>query len=302
MRPLQRLASGVGVADRGRRIDAAHHGQVERIGTVGQRFLELPVDAEPPRGGQAARHRIVRCGPIGCDLTIAVEVGVHVPCPGRQASRVGSPRVERWPVGRHPGRGHRPGHLLRPLLTVTQQRATGTSRPKNVAPAVAGRINVLPDVAGTTSISRATTRMLRGPVRPAEICLWPDHAAPPRCFHRRFRAGTDQPPGGHYLWVALPSTRRRHPCRDGAEPGAGISAPRPANTHQRPAVVSCDDQRIRLDPGHGGERRYPPPHTAAHAMGGDPARRDRTVPVVVRGAPAASASAPGGSPIWGWSW
>lgn len=47
MRSLQKLASGVGVADRGRFVDAEHRGQVQRIGAVVEDLFDLSVDAEP---------------------------------------------------------------------------------------------------------------------------------------------------------------------------------------------------------------------------------------------------------------
>jgi hypothetical protein len=47
VRSLQSMASGVGIADRGRFVDAEHRGQVHRIGAVGEDLFDLPVDAEP---------------------------------------------------------------------------------------------------------------------------------------------------------------------------------------------------------------------------------------------------------------
>jgi hypothetical protein len=67
-------------------------------------------------------------------------------------------------------------------------------------------------------------------------------------------------------------------------------------------MPSCSARRIRLDPGRGGERRCSPPHIATHAMGGDPARRDHTVPAAVWGTSATSVSAPRCSLIGGWAW
>lgn len=248
------------------------------------------------------RRCIASGGPIGHDLTVAVEVGVHVPCPGQQASRMGPPRVERWPVRRHPGRSHRPGHLPCSLLAVARQQATGTSRPKSAAPAVATRIGALRDVAGTTPTSRVVDQTLEGSVRSAGICLRTDRAGPPQLSSHWSRARADQFARDHCLWRQLPLTRRCHPRRDGAEPGAGIGGPQPASTRRRPAVVSCDDHRIRLDPARGGERRYPPLRIATQAMGGDPAGRDHRGPASVRGALAAGVPALGGSPLGEWSW
>lgn len=247
-------------------------------------------------------RRIVSRGPIGCDLTVAVEVGVHVPCPGRQARRMGSPHVERWPVGRHPCRGHRPGHFLCPLPAVRRQRATNTSRPKNAALVVAARIGALRDVARPTSIDKAVDQTPERSVPLAMIWLWPDHAAMPRPSLPRPGLRTDRSTRGHRPWRDLPFTQRRHRRRIDAVPRAGIGDPRPASTQRRPAVVSCSDQRIGLDPVRGGERRCPPPHIAAHAMGGDPARGGHMVPAAVWGTPATSVSALGGSLIWGRPW
>jgi len=42
----EELAGGCGVTDRGGRADAEYDGQVEWVGSVGEGFVELPVDAE----------------------------------------------------------------------------------------------------------------------------------------------------------------------------------------------------------------------------------------------------------------
>jgi hypothetical protein len=244
-------------------------------------------------------RRIVSRGPVGGDLTVAVEAGVHVSCPGRQASRMGSSHVERWPVGRHPCRGHRPGHFLYSLPAVRRQRATNTSRPKYAASAVVARLGALQGMVRTTPIEKAVDQTPKRSVPLAKIWLWPDHTAMSLPPVPRPRLRTDRSTRGHRRRRDLPFTRRRHPRRNDTEPRTGIGDPRPASTQRRPAVVSCSDQRIELDPVRGGERRCPPPHITAHAMGGDPARRGHRFPAAVWGTPATSVSASGGSPIGG---
>jgi hypothetical protein len=172
-------------------------------------------------------RRIVSHGRIGCYLTVAVEVDVHAPCPGRQASRMGPPQVERWPAGRHPCRGHRPGHFLCPLPVVPRQRATNTGRPKYAAPAVAARLDALRDVARPTSIDKAFDQTPERSVPLAKIWLWPDHTAMSRPPVPRLKLRTDRSTRGHRRRRDLPFISRRHPRRNDTEPRTGIGDPRP---------------------------------------------------------------------------
>ncbi len=49
---FEELACGVRVADRGRRADTEDGGEMERVGTVCEGLLELPVDPEPLQVGR----------------------------------------------------------------------------------------------------------------------------------------------------------------------------------------------------------------------------------------------------------
>jgi hypothetical protein len=240
--------------------------------------------------------------PDRIDLTSVIEVGVHGPCPGRQASRMGPPHGKRWSPEGHPGRGHRPGHLLSPLPATARRRATWTGRTKHTVNAVAARIGALPDVAGPTLTFGSIGQTPTGSVRPAGSFMRLACAGSQRPFPSRSRARTDRFGPGPRPWTYRSSTRRWRPARDAAVSDAEMCGPQLASTQRRSAVVSCGDQRVRLDPAHGGERRCPPPHTAAHAMDGDPAHRHRTSPGRACGAPAATGLALGGSPIGGWPW
>jgi hypothetical protein len=62
---LKDLAGGGGVADPGLLADAEHRRQVERIGAPGEKLLELPVDAQPPKGGGDAAKQPAK--PAGAD-------------------------------------------------------------------------------------------------------------------------------------------------------------------------------------------------------------------------------------------
>jgi hypothetical protein len=56
VRPLEKLACGRRVADRGRLVDDEHRGQVRRVGPVGEGFFQLPVDAQLFQGGRQPPH------------------------------------------------------------------------------------------------------------------------------------------------------------------------------------------------------------------------------------------------------
>ena len=50
-------AGVLGVADRGLGVEAEHCGQVQRVRSAGEGFVELPVDAEPFEGRGLAAER-----------------------------------------------------------------------------------------------------------------------------------------------------------------------------------------------------------------------------------------------------
>ena len=52
------LPRGVGVADRGLLVDAEHQGEVQRVSSVGEGFLELAVHAQPIEGGVLAARKV----------------------------------------------------------------------------------------------------------------------------------------------------------------------------------------------------------------------------------------------------
>lgn len=95
----------------------------------------------------------VSSGLPGCDLTPRAERDVDALCPGRQASRMRlHGKGAGWPIRRHPGRGHRPGHtLLLPPVTV-RFHAAGPLSVASADRTVAGVVAKTPASAPSTGV------------------------------------------------------------------------------------------------------------------------------------------------------
>jgi hypothetical protein len=100
VRSLQKLAGVVGVADRGRFVDAEHRGQVQRIGAVGEGLFDLSVEAEPACVHAPYRRRLYYSAKLSrwfvtCEMSGDAE-GPAIPLAGGYR-RNASPRPGKTP-------------------------------------------------------------------------------------------------------------------------------------------------------------------------------------------------------------
>lgn len=183
--------------------------------------------------------------PRGCDLTPPAEVDVDALCPGRQVSRMRLPgEGAGWPIRRHPGRGHRPGHpLLLPPITVrcsaTGQLYAASGDPVMAIDAANTLASALWTGAGVGPGQRSDAdQRIRLDHRYAGERRWP----PPRADAR--------PAGGQHS-TAAGRSRSGAPVRGGDRPSAtslGVAAVWFHCGHASPAIA------LR-SAAHGGGRR-----------------------------------------------
>lgn len=204
--------------------------------------------------------------------------------------------MQRWPIGRHPGRGHRPGHPRCPLPSAAadQHQNRRSARPL-MRPWRHPRPQMPP-------VTPRPVNVEGGCGRPpaAQTAGVPGYRAPVRCA----APGGVRSPGRHQafpfrLLRPFPVCSARRIAAQEGQAGGG-TAYRPSD-QSRPAGVGCGDQRIRLDPAREAEHRYPPPRTAICPTGGSPVPRCPTTPGTRWGMPAAITRAPSATRSMGWA-
>lgn len=167
----------------------------------------------------------------GCDLTPPTEVDVDALCPGRQASRMRSPGAGAgWPIRRHLGRGHGPGHPLLVPPVVIRRHAAGW-------PSAMSSDRVMAGIAADTPASALWASAGPGG--------WPDAHQRIRLDRRYAGEGrwaplrADARPAGAHHVIATGYRRSGAPVCGGARPSAtlGIAAAWFHHGYASPAIM-----------------------------------------------------------------